>query len=218
MNVLDPFVSSPAGEQLPVPSSVVADRGGPIAIAIAGLPDPMLSALISGLHTEGDRLAPGRLFRLDGRACVIGAMLRQLHPAWFRGGRPWFLLRHSWRRRAASYGGPLNHCPRVNHLESHFDRAVSLMTNVLPDADQEHATRTVGRWLLRIAEHELGRRHDRDMGSAVARSPASARRVAARGRGRRHSPRDAAQPQRRQARAQSRRGSLAPGPSSVSSN
>jgi hypothetical protein len=127
----------------------------PLQRTLRGLPDPLLAALVSGLERYGEELAPRRLFTGDGRSCAVGAMLRELRPGEFDGGGLRFWWRHGRRQSAVSYGGPFA-SPRIRHLEHIFDASVALM----PDpADPVHA-HTVGRWVLALAQAELGRRHD----------------------------------------------------------
>jgi hypothetical protein len=144
-----------------VPQAVIYDRGRTLRRVLSDLPDPLLAALISGLQVHGDDLCCGRLYTSHRSSCAAGALIRELHPEQFEGGRLKFLLRHQWRKRAASYGGTLRTGMHVTFLEAIFDRAVMLTMRHRRDVKRRVAARVVGQWLLGEAERELGRRHDR---------------------------------------------------------
>jgi hypothetical protein len=124
------------------------------------LPDPLLAALISGLELHGDNLRYGTLFSSHTSSCAAGAMVRQLYPDDFQCGRFKFLIRHRWRKRAASYGGALAACSHVAHIEAIFDRGTMLTLILEKDVKEKTAARAVGQWIRAEAERELGRRTD----------------------------------------------------------
>ena len=140
---------------------VVDDRKKTLRRVLSDFPDPLLAALISGLELHGHKLRCGTLYRTHESSCPAGAMIRQLYPERFECGRLKFLVRHQWRRRAASYGGVLQSDMHVAWLEAIFDRAVILTMSMRRDVSERVASRVVGRWLFEEAERELGRREDR---------------------------------------------------------
>jgi hypothetical protein len=144
-----------------LPRSVIDDREYTLLRVLSDFPDPLLAALISGLELHGGRLRSGTLFASYSDSCACGAMIRQLHPEQFECGRWTFLVRHRWRKRAASYGGTLQTDMHVAWMETIFDRAVYLTLKLRKDVSERTAARAVGRWMLSEAEHELGRRYDR---------------------------------------------------------
>lgn len=143
-----------------VPPRVVADRRSTLRRVLLDLPDPLLAALISGLELHGDDLRYGTLFPSHSSSCAAGAMVRQLYPDDFQCGRVRFLIRHRWRRRAASYGGQLAACSHVAHIEAIFDRGTMLTLILARGVTERQAARAVGRWIRAEAERELGRRTD----------------------------------------------------------
>lgn len=149
------------GQLAELPPQTIHDRGLPLRRVLADLPEPLLAALISGLEVHGDDLRCGRLYRTFHSSCAAGAMIRQLHPDEFAGGRMRFLIRHRWRKRAASYGGTLSTGMHATMLESIFDRAVYVTLKARRDVSERVASREVGRWMLSEAEHELQHRDDR---------------------------------------------------------
>jgi hypothetical protein len=133
----------------------LAERRQVMRRTVRALPDEMLRALARGLELHADDLAPGRLFRGGGGGCAVGVMLRALYPeAYARGGLR-FVLRHGWRRRAASYGGELARNPRIRHLEMSFDKAVNQMRALQRGTSKREAARAVGAWLLADTRAEL---------------------------------------------------------------
>jgi hypothetical protein len=144
-----------------VPQQAVYDRLRTLRRVLSDFPDPLLAALISGLELHGDDLRCGRLYKSQNSGCAVGAMIRQLHPEQFECGRMKFLVRHRWRKRAASYGGTLETGMHATLLEAIFDRAVLVTMAWHPDASERVASHVVGQWLLTEAERELGHRHDR---------------------------------------------------------
>jgi hypothetical protein len=156
-----------------VPPRVIYDRQVTLKRVLRDLPDPLLAALISGLELHGDNMGCGTLFPSHSTSCVAGAMVRELYPEEFACGRIKFLVRHQWRRRAASYGGTLAKCSHVSHLEAIFDRAV-MLTVILErkrGVKEDVAASAAGRWIRREAERELGRRHDIAAGIEVEPDP-----------------------------------------------
>jgi hypothetical protein len=144
-----------------LPQLVVEDRTKTLRRVLSDFPDPLLAALISGLELHGDDLRCGTLYSSHTSSCAAGALIRELHPEQFQGGRLHFLVRHRWRRRAASYGGTLQTGMHVTLLESIFDRAVMLTMAYRRDVSEKVASRVVGKWMLDEAERELGFRDDR---------------------------------------------------------
>jgi hypothetical protein len=144
-----------------VPQAAVADRGAVLRRILADLPDPLLAALVSGLDLYGDNLCAGRLYHSHTSSCAAGAMIRQLNPAEFEGGRLRFLVRHRWRKYAASYGGELRAGMHAAMSESTFDRAVAVTVAAVPGCRLRDASRVVGRWFLDEAEREMHIRDDR---------------------------------------------------------
>jgi hypothetical protein len=144
-----------------LPRSVIDDREYTMRRVLSDFPDPLLAALISGLELHGGRLRSGTLFASYSDSCACGAMIRQLHPDQFECGRWTFLVRHRWRKRAASYGGTLQTDMHVAWMETIFDRAVYLTLKRRNDVSERTAARAVGQWMLAEAEQELGRRYDR---------------------------------------------------------
>ena len=130
---------------------------------LRALPDPYLAALIEGLELHGDRLAPGRLYRnSSGRGCVVGALLRQLHPSDYEGPSILFWIRHGWRRRASSYRDDWAKNPRLWHLELIFDRAVARLQAMAPHLSPQQASAAIGEWFMTAAREEsLSRRVER---------------------------------------------------------
>jgi hypothetical protein len=123
------------------------------------LPDPYLAALIRGLELHRHQLMPGRLYRDSrGRGCVVGVLLRQLHPSDYEGPTILFWLRHGWRKRASSYRAEWAKNPRLSHLEWTFDRAAARQRAVTPDLSRQQASRAIGKWFLRSARDETARR------------------------------------------------------------
>jgi hypothetical protein len=142
---------------------VIDDRKRTLRRVLSDLPPPLLAALISGLEVHGDDLRCGRLYRSHQSSCAAGALIRELHPDQFGGGRLRFLVRHRWRKRAASYGGTLETGMHVTFLEAIFDRAVGLTLVLCPGVSERVASRVVGQWILAEAERELGIRDDRQV-------------------------------------------------------
>jgi hypothetical protein len=169
-----------------LPPRVISDRKSTLRRVLFDLPDPLLAALVSGLELHGDSLRCGTLFASHDASCAAGAMVRELHPDEFDCGRITFLVRHRWRKHAASYGGELRTCSHVAHIESIFDRAVTLTMMIDRDVKENPAARAVGRWIQSLAEHELERRNDlraagispgiaREMVSAAMKEPLRSR-------------------------------------------
>jgi hypothetical protein len=144
-----------------LPQVVIDDRANTLRRVLCDFPDPLLAALISGLELHGDNLRCGTLYASHESSCAAGAMIRQLHPELFDGGRLKFLFHHRWRKRAASYGGTFETGMHVTLLEAIFDRAVLTTMAARPDVKERVASRAVGRWLHSEAERELGIRTDR---------------------------------------------------------
>jgi hypothetical protein len=134
-----------------LPHAAVADRGAVLRRILADLPDPLLAALVSGLD----------LYHSQTSSCAAGAMIRQLNPDDFEGGRLRFLVRHRWRKYAASYGGELRAGMHAAMIESTFDRAVAVVLASVPGSRMRDASRVVGRWFLQEAEREMHIRDDR---------------------------------------------------------
>lgn len=143
-----------------LPSRVINDRKATLRRVLIDLPDPLLAALVSGLELHGDDLRCGTLFASHTSSCAAGAMVRQLRPDEFDCGRVKFLIRHRWRRSAASYGGELQSCSHVAHIEAIFDRAVMLTMVFDREVKEKFAAKAVGRWIQGEAERELQRRAD----------------------------------------------------------
>jgi hypothetical protein len=136
--------------------AALAERRQVMRRSVRGLPDEMVDALARGLERHADRLAAGRLFATAaGGGCAVGVLLRELQPEAYRQGRLHFLLRHAWRRRAASYGGELGRNPRLRHLEWSFDEAVNRTRELEPGCSTHEAARAVGDWLLAEARAEI---------------------------------------------------------------
>jgi hypothetical protein len=152
-----------------LPRSVIDDREYTLRRVLSDFPDPLLAALISGLELHGGRLRPGTLYSSYDSSCACGAMIRQLHPEQFECGRWKFLVRHRWRKRAASYGGALQTDMHVAWMETIFDRGVWLTKKRVPRIGERTAARLVGEWMLSEAERELGRREDRIAAGLPAR-------------------------------------------------
>jgi hypothetical protein len=153
------LVSTSLRAELEVPTWLKANRQPGLERVLAGLPDHLLSALVRGLERYGDDLAPGTLFSSPNSCCAVGAMIRELHPEEFRGGKLRFLLRHRWRRGADSYGGALA-SSHVGHLEALFDRLVRETMGHYPGVGEAAAARAVGAWIHRLAERELAWRRN----------------------------------------------------------
>jgi hypothetical protein len=143
------------------PVDTTDDREATLRRTLSDFPDRLLAALISGLQLHGHDLRCGTLYASHHASCAAGAMIRQLNPEQFDCGRLRFLVRHRWRKRAASYGGVLETGMHATLLETIFDRAVKLTLALRRDVKEREAARTAGRWLLAEAERELGLRHDR---------------------------------------------------------
>jgi hypothetical protein len=144
-----------------LPQHVIDDREYTLRRVLSDVPDPLLAAMISGLQLHGSRLRPGTLYSSYDSSCACGAMIRQLYPEQFECGRWKFMLRHRWRRRAASYGGTLQTDMHVAWLETIFDRAAHLTRVTNRAVKVRVAARVAGQWMLAEAERELGFRHDR---------------------------------------------------------
>lgn len=144
-----------------LPQLVIDDREYTLRRVLSDLPDPLLAALISGLELHGGKLRSGTLYASRESSCACGAMIRQLYPEQFECGRLKFLVRHRWRKRAASYGGTLQTDMHVAWLEAIFDRAVYLTRIVRRDVKEQIASRVAGQWMLAEAERELGLRYER---------------------------------------------------------
>ena len=125
------------------------ERAGTLERTLRGLDGHQLGALIAGLEKHGDELRPGRLYAGSDGGCVVGVMLRELHPAAY--GR-WFKIRHGWRPTVNAYGARWSRNPRLWHLERLFDDTVErLMQLHLPLAE---ASRAAGAWFLTRARLE----------------------------------------------------------------
>jgi hypothetical protein len=139
----------------------MADRRVTLRRVLADLPEPLLGALVSGLEIHGDNLCAGRLFQSPTLSCAAGAMIRQLNPDDFHGGRLRFLMHHRWRKRAASYGGEFRAGMHASMIEACYDRAVFNTLHLAPGSHTRDASRLVGRWFLAEAERELNIRDNR---------------------------------------------------------
>jgi hypothetical protein len=136
-------------------NGTVADASGR---ALQHLPEEMLFAMVRGLRTYADDLAPGVLFRKHSSGgCAVGITLRELAPEAFDFGRLRFWLWHRWRRGVER--DVARRFPRLKHLQWYFDEAVS----ELKEAGYPQPAKVVGLWLAASAEAELGSRR-----SAVA--------------------------------------------------
>ncbi len=146
---------------------------------LRGMPDAMVEALSLGLRRNANRLIKGRLFRApSGGGCAVGVMLRELEPSSYRQRGLRFMLRHGWRRHAASYGGELARNPRLAHLEWSFDAAVDVLRELEPHRSAADAACAVGAWLRSAADEELAWRRLRDqaaMDGSAAMAPACGR-------------------------------------------
>ena len=122
--------------------------------ALQHLPDELLRAMVRGLRTHADDLAPGVLFRGNSSGgCAVGITLRELAPDAFNFGWLQFWLRQRWRRGVER--DVARRYPRLNHLQRHFDQAVAELKEAGCDAQPAKA---VGLWLAASAEAELGTR------------------------------------------------------------
>lgn len=124
------------------------------------LPDELLRAMVRGLRTHADDLAPGVLFRSqNSRGCAVGITLRELAPESFDFGWLRFWLWQRWRRGVER--DVARQFPRLRHLQWHFDEAVAQ----LKEAGYPQPARAVGLWLAASADAEL-----RSRGGTVADS------------------------------------------------
>ncbi len=133
--------------------------------------------MVRGLRTHADDLVPGVLFR-NHRAggCAVGITLRELAPEAFDFGWLRFWLWQRWRRGVER--DVARRFPRLQHLQWHFDGAVS----ELKEAGYAQPAKAVGLWLAASADAELRSRRSAD---AETRSLATrtARRIHRRARG-----------------------------------
>lgn len=177
-------------------NGAVADAAGR---ALKHLPEEMLFAMVRGLRTYADDLAPGVLFRKHSSGgCAVGITLRELAPEAFDFGRLRFWLWHRWRRGVER--DVARRFPRLKHLQWYFDEAVS----EVKEAGYPQPAKAVGLWLAASAEAELGSRR-----SAVAETrrlpPRSARRGARRAGGPARPSEQDAETNRTQSRPEARR-------------
>jgi hypothetical protein len=136
-------------------SEVLATSAGR---ALQHLPDELLRAMARGLRAHADDLAPGVLFRNQGSGgCAVGITLRELAPEAFDFGWFRFWLWQRWRRGVER--DVARRFPRLNHLQWHFDGAVT----ELKEAGCPEPAKVVGLWLAASADAEL-----RSRGSALA--------------------------------------------------
>jgi len=125
------------------------ERAGTLERTLRGLDGDQLGALIAGLEKHGHELRPGRLYLGSDSGCVVGVMLRELHPEAY--GR-WFKVRHHWRHTVRTYGPKWARNPRLWHLERLFDGTVERLTQLgLPLAA---ASSAAGAWFLTMARLE----------------------------------------------------------------
>lgn len=146
----------PTIQASPAPDGVSRTLASATERAIHRLPDELLRAMVRGLRGHADDLAPGVLFRgKSSGGCAVGITLRELAPDAFDFGWAHFWLRQRWRRGiepdvARSF-------PHLNHLQRHFDEAVSGVKQAGGDAQPAKA---VGLWFAASAEAELDARRE----------------------------------------------------------
>jgi hypothetical protein len=122
--------------------------------ALRHLPDELLRAMVRGLRTHADELAPGVLFRgKSSGGCAVGITLRELAPDAFDFGLMKFWLRQRWRRSIEP--DVARRFPRLNYLQRYFDEAVAELDEAGSDP---HPARTVGLWFAACAQAELDAR------------------------------------------------------------
>jgi hypothetical protein len=154
--------------------------------ALQHLPDELLQAMVRGLRTHADDLAPGVLFRNQGSGgCAVGITLRELAPEAFQFGLLRFWLWQRWRRGVER--DVARRFPRLKHLQWQFDEAVSELTA----AGHPQPAKAVGIWLAASADAEL--RSRRSAGAETRSRPTtttrrSRRRVRHRARAREQQP------------------------------
>jgi hypothetical protein len=119
--------------------------------ALQYLPDELLRAMVRGLRTHADDLAPGVLFRgHSAGGCAVGITLRELAPNAFDFGWLQFWLRQRWRRGIER--DVARRFPHLNHLQRHFDEAVAELRE---EGCDPQPAKAVGLWLAASAEAEL---------------------------------------------------------------
>jgi hypothetical protein len=125
--------------------------------------------MVRGLRTHADDLAPGVLFRgKSSGGCAVGITLRELAPNAFDFGWVQFWFRQRWRRGIEP--DVARRFPHLNHLQRHFDEAVTEVTEAGRDSQPAKA---VGLWFAASAEAELRARRK----SAALEKPLPARRA-----------------------------------------
>jgi hypothetical protein len=139
---------------------------------LRALPDSYLVALINGLELHRHELVPGRLYRDSrGRGCVVGALLRELHPSDYAGPAIVFWIRHGWRKRASSYRENWAKNPRLGHLELTFDRTVARLRALSQNLSRQQASSAIGEWFLAASRNEIACRAIERAFSAPAAEP-----------------------------------------------
>jgi len=129
-----------------------AERGEPLELALKGLPDDFLAAMIEGLEAADD-ISPGRLFVGERGGCVVGVTLRVIDPD-FRGRGRYRI----WSRRRSikgAYQELHSLFPRLSLLEQVFDKSVLTARSRFPDIDADRAGVLTAHWVARVARTEL---------------------------------------------------------------
>jgi hypothetical protein len=138
----------------PAPDGVSQALASATERAVHRLPDEFLQAMVRGLRTHADDLAPGVLFRgKSSGGCAVGITLRELAPDAFDFGWAQFWLRQRWRRGIET--DVARRFPHINHLQRHFDQAVAEVKEAGGDSAPAKA---VGLWFAASAEAELSAR------------------------------------------------------------
>jgi hypothetical protein len=159
----------PTIQASPAPDGVSQALASATERAIHRLPDELLQAMVRGLRTHADDLAPGVLFRgKSSGGCAVGITLRELAPDAFDFGWVQFWLRQRWRRGIEP--DVARRFPHLNHLQRHFDHAVSEVKEAGSDSEPAKA---VGLWFAASAEAELNARRS----SAALKKSLPARRT-----------------------------------------
>lgn len=150
----------------PAPAGIDGALVTAVRRSLQRLPDKLLLAMVRGLRSNADDLAPGALFRRrDGGGCAVGVTLRELAPDAFQFGRIEFWLWRRWRRGVEA--DVARRFPQLQQLQRLFDDAVREIEEISCDGQ---AAKAVGLWFAASAEAEL---QARDTPARATRWPAN---------------------------------------------